>query len=168
MIEPEVSKMRSLIIFVASNGIVMKKIAVLIFVFALSLSGVQCQSLTEEIQEINQGEGQVTIHQEEGIDFLLQTQTEVNKRKGGVDGYRIQLYSGSGPKGKRQALDVKSKFLEEFPEGNISTTYNPPFWRVRVGNYRHKHEALPLLSELKELFPNCYVVKDGNVKMEKF
>ncbi len=160
--------MASLIIFVASNGIVMKHTTVLLILFVIFAFSAKSQSLVEEVQQTKAGEGVVTIHQEEGIDFLLQTQTEVNKRKGGVDGYRIQLYSGSGPKGKRQALDVKTKFLEEFPDRNISTTYNPPFWRVRVGNYRHKHEALPLLSELKTLFPNCYIVKDGNVKMESF
>lgn len=146
----------------------MKQLLIFFLFVIVVVTGGNAQSLSEEIQQAVEGEGVVTIHQEEGIDFLLQTQTEVNKRRGGVDGYRIQLYSGSGPKGKRQALDVKTKFLEEFPDGNISTTYNPPFWRVRVGSYRHKHEALSLLNELKDLFPNCYVVKDGNVKMTSF
>ena len=143
----------------------MKYIAIFIFsIFAFG-NALQGQNLLEEVQTVREGEGIVTIHQEEGIDFLMETMVKENSRQPGVDGYQIQLYSGSGPKGKRQALEVKGKLLEEFPDVKITTTYNPPFWRVRVGNYRHKHEALPLLNDLKAIFPNCYVVK-GSVRME--
>ncbi|MBS2100305.1 SPOR domain-containing protein [Carboxylicivirga linearis] len=126
----------------------------------------KAQNLTEEVQTIKEGQGVVTIHQDQGIDFLMETMVKENERKGGVDGYQIQLFSGSGPQGKRNAMDVKTKVLEEFPDAKITTTYNPPFWRVRVGSYRNKHEALPLLKDLKEFFPNCYVVK-GMVRMEE-
>ncbi len=143
----------------------MKSIAILVFSIVAFSNVLMGQNLVEEVQTVREGEGVVTIHQEEGIDYLMKTMVDENVRQGGVDGYQIQLYSGSGPKGKRQAMEVKTKLLEEFPELNITTTYNPPFWRIRVGNYRHKHEALPLLNDLKTYFPNCYVVK-GSVKME--
>jgi len=144
---------------------------------SLQLSAQQEQSTTihggkiiDELQQSSEEEGVITIHQEEGVEFLLDTQIKMNSRTKGVDGYRIQLYSGSGPKGKKEAINVRGKFLSEFPEESVEvyTAFNPPFWRVRVGDYRHKHEALLLLSELKALFPNCYVVKDGAVKMEQF
>jgi len=126
--------------------------------------------IIDELQQNSEEEGVITIHQEEGIEFLLDTQIKMNQRSKGVDGYRIQLYSGSGPKGKKEAINVRGKFLSEFPDElvEIYTAFNPPFWRVRVGDYRHKHEALQLLSELKVIFPNCYVVKDGAVRMEQF
>ncbi|MCU4177106.1 SPOR domain-containing protein [Carboxylicivirga sp. N1Y90] len=148
----------------------MKFLLVAVFILLSGSCFAQSSSkrMVEAVQESVEGEGTVTIHQEEGINFLLDTQVDVNKRMAGVDGYRIQLYSGSGPKGKRQAMEVKGKLLDEFPDEAISTTYTAPWWRVRVGNYRHKHEALPLLNSLKEFFPNCYVVKDSEVKMKKF
>lgn len=126
----------------------------------------KAQNLTEEVQTVKEGQGVVTIHQDQGIDFLMETMVKENERKGGVDGWQIQLYSGSGPEGKRNAMDVKTKVLEKFPDAKIFTSYNPPFWRVRVGTYRHKYEALPLLKDLKEFFPNCYAVK-GMVRMEE-
>lgn len=125
-------------------------------------------NLASVLQERIEGEGIVTIYDEEGIEDLVDIQVEVNKRMGGVDGYRIQLYSGSGPAGKKGALQIKGKFLNNFPGYDTDLSFTSPFWRVRVGNYRHKHEALPLLSELRDLFPNCYIVKDGNVNMNKF
>ena len=142
--------------------------AVFILISVCAFAQSSTKRMVEAVQESIEGQGAVTIHQEEGIDFLLDTQVEVNMRMAGVDGYRIQLYSGSGPEGKRQAMEIKGKLLDEFPDEAISTTYTAPFWRVRVGNYRHKHEALPLLNKLKEFFPNCYRVKDGEVKMNDF
>lgn len=142
--------------------------AICILLSVSSFSQTSAKRFVEAVQEPVEGEGEVVIHQDEGIEFLLDTQVEVNKRMAGVDGYRIQLYSGSGPKGKRQAMEVKGKLLDEFPEETISTTYTAPWWRVRVGNYRHRHEALPLLNSLKEFFPNCYIVKDSEVKMTNF
>lgn len=158
-------------------GIVKYRLLVILVMVSLSLSAQEAQVRTlhggkiiDELQHNIEKEGVITIHQEEGIEFLLDTQIQMNQRSKGVDGYRIQLYSGSGPKGKKEAIHVRGKFLSEFPEEGVEvyTAFNPPFWRVRVGDYRHKHEALKLLNELKVIFPNCYVVKDGEVNMEKF
>ncbi len=147
----------------------MKNLIVLILLLcAVAAKAQNSESLAGVLQQQVEGEGVITIHDEEGIEELVDIQVEVNKRMNGVDGYRIQLYSGLGPDGKRNALQVKSKFLNKFPDNDVDVSFTSPNWRVRVGNYRHRHEALPLLNDLRELFPNCYIVKDGNVKMDKF
>ncbi len=135
---------------------------------SLSLWG---QTITNElptdlIQETVHGEGMIIIHQEEGIPFLLNTHIEMNERHRYFDGYRIQLYSGSGQKAKHIALDIKVKMLELFPDDFVYISFTAPFWSVRVGNYRNKHEALGLLNNLKKEFPNSYVVKDGTLKLD--
>jgi len=163
--------------YTTKNGMVKYALFIVLVFSYLPLSAQEEQARTlhggkiiDELQQNADEEGVITIHQEEGIEFLLDTQIKMNKRTKGVDGYRIQLYSGSGPKGKKEAINIRGKFLSEFPEEAVEvyTAFNPPFWRVRVGDYRHKHEALQLLNALKAKFPNCYVVKDGAVKMEKF
>lgn len=141
---------------------------VLCFFSSLVVNAQSDANLAGKLQERTEGEGVITIYDEEGIEELVDIQVEVNERIGGVEGYRIQLYSGSGPAGKRGALNVKGKFLNNFPGYDADLSFTSPFWRVRVGNYRHKHEALPLLTDLREKFPNCYIVKDGAVKMNKF
>lgn len=121
---------------------------------------------TDLIQTSVGGEGQVIIHQEEGVSFLLDTHIEMNRRQRYFDGYRIQLYSSSGQKAKHLALEVKGKVLKLFPEEPVYISFTAPFWRVRVGNYRNKHEALGLMNRLKREFPNSYVVKDSSIKLD--
>ncbi len=146
----------------------MKNLIVLVLLLCPVILNAQTNNtLAGSLQEHVAGEGMITIHDEDGVEELVNIQVEVNKRMNGVDGYRIQLFSGSGPAGKKNALQVKSKFLNKFPDQDVDLSFTSPFWRVRVGNYRHKHEALPLLTELRDLFPNCYIVKDGKVKMNE-
>ncbi len=146
----------------------MKNLIVLILLLGPVIINAQtANSLVSNLQEQVEGEGTITIHDEDGVEELVNIQVEVNKRMDGVDGWRIQLFSGLGPTGKKGALEAKSKFLNKFPDQDVDLSFTSQNWRVRVGNYRHKHEALPLLTELRELFPNCYIVKDGSVKMNK-
>ncbi|NPA37727.1 MAG: SPOR domain-containing protein [Chlorobi bacterium] len=121
---------------------------------------------TDWVQQNVPGEGEVVIHQEPGIDFLLDTHIEMNKRHRYFDGYRIQLYSGSGQRAKHSAMDVKAKLLELYPDEKVYLSFTAPFWRVRVGNYRNKNEALELLGKLRKKFPNAYIVKDGKIKLD--
>lgn len=147
----------------------LKQVLFLFFtVFSFVVTG---QVVTNElpsdlVQQTVPGEGRITIHEEEGISFLLDTHIEMNKRHRYIDGFRIQLYSGSGQKAKHEAMKVKTDVLELFPDELVYLSFTAPFWTVRVGNYRNKYEALGLLNKLKKEFPNSYIVKDGTIKME--
>jgi hypothetical protein len=140
-----------------------------ILVVALNVSGqeiVTNELPADIVQQKLPGEGSVVIHEEEGIDFLLDTHIEMNKRNIYTDGFRIQLFSGSGHRARHEAMGVKSNVLELFPDEQVYLSFTAPFWTVRVGNYRNKYEALSLLNKLKKEFPNSYIVKDGTIRME--
>ena len=120
--------------------------------------------LIDELQNSQAGDGVVTIHQDAGIEQMMIDHRTENSHISVFEGYRIQLYSGSGVNSKREAMAVKIKFLGLFPDEKVDLFYNAPFWRVRVGNYRFKNEALPLLTKVKKHFPSSYMVKDNQVK----
>jgi hypothetical protein len=149
----------------------LKQTLLSVFVFISMVVSAQEDMVTNElpvelVQQKVPGEGNIVIHEEEGIDFLLDTHIEMNKRNIYTDGFRIQLFSGSGQKARHEAMDVKASVLELFPDEQVYLSFTAPFWRVRVGNYRNKYEALSLLNKLKKEFPNSYIVKDGSIKME--
>jgi hypothetical protein len=118
-----------------------------------------------ELEQVSSDQGIITIEQSARMRALINTHISMNKRAGGVEGFRVQLYSGAGSKARQEALDVKGKVLSELPEENVFVEYSAPFWRIRIGSFRHKHEALPLLSRLKKKFPACYVVKVNDIPL---
>lgn len=99
------------------------------------------------------------------LDSLFLMNTRVNHNQASIDGYRIQIYSGSGPQAKKEAMNKRNKMLELFPNINeVYVVYNAPFWRVRVGNFRDRCEAMPLLNKIKLQFPGTYAVRDNAIK----
>lgn len=149
----------------------MKTILLLTTTLLLTLSvNVYCQEpakkshLIQEVQRDKSGQGEISIYQDAGIEDQMKDIHESNSLSSFIEGYRIQLYSGSGVNSKKEAMTVRVKFLGQFPNEKVDLFYNAPFWRVRVGNYRFKSEALSLLTQVKRQFPNSYVVKDNNIK----
>lgn len=111
------------------------------------------------------GQTQVKVlYSSPSLDSLLSTNLRVNHNQASLDGYRIQIYSGSGAQAKSEAMAKRNKVLELFPYEDVYVVYNAPFWRVRVGNYRFRSEALPLLSKIKPMFPGSYTVRDNTIK----
>jgi hypothetical protein len=120
----------------------------------------------EEIESVDQKGGIITIDQSARMKDLVLTHIDMNKRSAGVEGFRVQLFSGVGSKSRQEAIEVKGKVLSELPNAEIYVEYSAPFWRVRVGSFRHKHETLPLLNKLKKEFPACYVVKVNDIPLK--
>jgi hypothetical protein len=118
-----------------------------------------------KLETVSSDEGIITIEQSARMRALVNTHISMNKRAGGVEGFRVQLFSGVGSEARQEALEVKGKILSELPEENVFIEYSAPFWRVRVGSFLHKHEALPLISRLKRKFPACYVVKVSDIPL---
>ncbi len=145
------------ILFVVIIGFVSLKVS------AQNKSG---QDLLEKVTSKSESdEGSVEITQSLEIDDLVGIHLDMNKRAGGVDGFRIQLYLGSSNNAKKEASEVKAKVLSLFQDEKIYMMYEAPFWRVQVGDFRSKSESLDLYKRLKKEFPSCYPVPVDNIQL---
>lgn len=75
-------------------------------------------------------------------------------------GFRIQVFSASGPDAKNNALETESEFLKIYEDYPSYTKWNYPNWVVRLGDYRTQLEAMEFHEEIKEMFPASFIVKD--------
>ncbi len=104
--------------------------------------------------------GSITLVQDERVGLLLDRQTTLNERKGGIDGYRIQVFFNSGRNAREEALRIKADFLSDFPDIPVYIVYQSPFYKVRVGDFRNKYEALGTFKQIGRKYPSAYIVKD--------
>lgn len=108
----------------------------------------------------------VTMHQDSAIVRLINDKRDGNERKETrVQGYRVQVFSSNNAKtAKNAAFDVEKKLQEAGVQEPIYVQYNPPFWKVRVGDFREQADAKLYKDELITLLPNLvgdsYVVRD--------
>lgn len=126
------------------------------------------ESPFKRLEGYNSGPGRISVRQSLAIEQMMLVHLRINQNTPGVEGFRIQLYSGTGAKARQEAQNVRARFLTLYPDEKITIEYKAPFWNVRVGFYRHKHEALPLLKKLRVDFPGSYAVRDVAIKPENF
>lgn len=127
-----------------------KFVSILFTVFLINVSTVFSQNLKSDSTSVDKN---ISIIEVYGIDKLV----ELHKNYYALKGYRIQIFSGN----KRQpAKNEKSKFINLYRKVKAYEVYQQPYFKVRVGNFKTKLEALKFQQELLKYFPNCFIVED--------
>ena len=105
--------------------------------------------------------GKVELIQDKRVPALVEKHIALNDAQTGVmEGYRIQIYFDSGNESKKHAMDARSAFIQKHPDIPAYLTFQEPFFKVRVGDFRTKLEADGVLQQLLAVFPNAYTVRD--------
>ena len=75
-------------------------------------------------------------------------------------GYRVQIFAATGVDAARM---VEKEAMQLFPEG-VYLSYDPPNYKIRVGNCPSRKEADVLLQKAKSLrYRDAWVVRDNVV-----
>jgi hypothetical protein len=145
----------------------MVKKTIFILFFGLAVGGVcDAQFYIRTIDLVaNKSEperpGKLNIIQDPRIDTLLSRNMAANKIKNGMDGFRIQIYIGSDRNAREEAAKAKAKFINEYPDIDSYDRFEKPNWfKVRVGDYRTRHEATKALYEIRRVFKDAYIVEE--------
>ena len=77
-----------------------------------------------------------------------------------VEGYRIQIVALAGSNSRINAETTKKNFTKAFPKVSCYLSYFEPNFRVRVGDFRNRIDAIRILNEIQILFPGAFVVRD--------
>ena len=106
----------------------------------------------------------VEVIQDSTVAMLLDGAMFGNKEWIEVDGYRVQVYSSNQQQyAKAEALELEARFKENISH-TIYVQYQPPFWKVRIGDFRTVEEAKEYKQAFVQQFPDMigvtYVVRD--------
>lgn len=74
-----------------------------------------------------------------------------------VDGYTIQIYTGSS---SDEARILRGKALAMMPDAEVELFYDEPSFKVKVGQYYSRLEAQQDFANLKAKFPMAIIIPD--------
>ena len=107
----------------------------------------------------------VVVHQDSAITLLLEDKS-YNRHRGQrqVSGFRVQVYASNTPQvAKNEALDLHETLSSQVSMA-VYVISEPPFWKVRLGDFLTREEAIEYKNQLNILFPHLqgstYVVPD--------
>jgi hypothetical protein len=99
--------------------------------------------------------GKITVQEDPRVKEMMGKY--VDSRNGKIKGYRVQIHFGGE---KIKAKDVKSRFLTKYPDMRAYDSFETPYFKVRVGDFRTKLEAYKFLKEIQDVFPGAFIVSD--------
>ncbi|MBS3769727.1 MAG: SPOR domain-containing protein [Bacteroidales bacterium] len=100
------------------------------------------------------------IQQDSAISNLVLKHIAKNKENPEIDGYRIRIYADIGTQAREESEELRAEFHEKFPDIPIYRDYDDNWWKVYVGDFRTKIEAIKHLKRIRNEFPSAFVVPD--------
>jgi SPOR domain len=76
---------------------------------------------------------------------------------GSGKGFRVQIYNGPD---RSKAIERKTEFMRNYPGVPSYLSYITPCFRVKVGDYRNRNDALGMLKEANSAYSPCMIVPD--------
>ena len=106
------------------------------------------------------GEGSVKLNQPQEMGQAYEKYIKANgERK--RQGYRIRLFFDNKQTARMESEELEKAFQQQFPLIPTYRTYTNPFFKVVVGDYRTKSEAVKELNKIRPFYPKAIVVKES-------
>ncbi len=105
--------------------------------------------------------GKVEVQADTRVQKLLRKYIKYSGAKNKMDGYRVQIYmSSSKGKAREEAININRTFRRKYPEIPSYIKYEAPIFKVKVGDFRTKSEALKFMNELPEKYTGAYIIRE--------
>ncbi len=103
--------------------------------------------------------GRSYVKKDSKVDQLLDAYRK-NNRNRGMQGYRVQIYSASGNRSKLLTDREKASFDEAYPGIRSYITYDEPYYKLRVGDFRTRLDAERFMRQISSQYIYSMVVTD--------
>ena len=136
----------------------------------LALSASAQNNIVKSLERDVPGQGKVSIHQDERITSLIGSiyvpstdATGAEQKVVKSTGYRVQVFAGNNTRlANNEAHNIAAKVRTFFPELTVYTSFNPPRWLCRAGDFRSIEEADAMMRRLRATgeFKEVSIVRD--------
>lgn len=100
-------------------------------------------------------EGKITIHQDNKLINLMELKKAVNKEDFTSGQFTVQIFNGTYEEGDRLMKEIilEDKFRD------VYLSFETPYYKIRIGKYISKIEAIKELEKIKKTFPAAFILK---------
>jgi hypothetical protein len=100
--------------------------------------------------------GELHIYAEPPISMLGENVEKFTDDPITFPGYRVQIFNGD----RNQAEKIKTEVLQLYRDQPVYLSYEAPYFKVRVGDYRDKLSAQKMLHAMKQTYRGVLLVPD--------
>lgn len=118
----------------------------------------QAPSIFDKTEQPSKSGGQIKIVQDKTIRTAVQNYQWTQGKVHMLPGFRIRIFSNSGPNAKNQFEITKASFLDMF-NLRVYEEFQYPFYKIYVGDFRSRSEAMKQLVVIEKSFPDAFIVE---------
>ena len=115
---------------------------------------------------LSQQSGSITVDKDYRLDQLLDKYLAIAKYEQTIEGYRVQIFFDAGNNSQSNANNSRTEFIRRHPEIEAYISFDSPYYKVRVGDFRTRIEAQSFLNSIIGTYPNAFIVI-GQIKYPK-
>lgn len=78
-----------------------------------------------------------------------------------LSGYRVRIFFDNKQTARNESEEVLKRFESLYHDVSAYRSYANPYFKVTVGDFRTKTEAMALLERIKTEFPSAFVIKEN-------
>ncbi|MFN5334191.1 MAG: SPOR domain-containing protein [Bacteroidota bacterium] len=133
-----------------------------LYIFFLLLSESVCAQMERDTLS-----GGVIVIKDKRYQLLSEKKAAINHRamiaRTPVKGFRLQIMNTTS---RAEVLEAKSKMLSLYPEHKLYLIYQAPYFKLRMGNFKDREEAVALKEQINPLFPKGIYIIPSNIEIK--
>ena len=107
-----------------------------------------------------QSSAEVKIRQSQAIVDAFKRHIRSNSNRT-MQGYRVRIFFDNQQNSRSESEATVESFRAKHPGIAAYRNFQSPFFKVTVGDFRTKSEAVELLNRIKSDFPSAFIVKEN-------
>lgn len=100
----------------------------------------------------------IKVSQSTTVQQALDNYIRTNGNKS-ISGYRIRVYYDNGPQARAKSEMIERTLQQQLGVA-VYRSFESPNYKVTVGDFRTKDEALRIYNALKGTYPTAYMIKE--------
>ena len=101
----------------------------------------------------------IILRQSTAIKELLNNYVARNHYKK-MQGFRVRIFFDNSQNARQRALEAEANFKTQYPDIPTYYTYQNLYFKVAVGDFRTKSEAMRFLQTVSGQYPGAFIIKD--------
>jgi hypothetical protein len=107
----------------------------------------------------------IQVNEPPRVTDLMKAWQNANRSQARVSGWRVQILSTND----RSIADAaRNRFRGEYPDLPAEWVHERPYYKLRVGAFRTRAEAMQLIADLSATYPGCYPAQDPAIHPRDF
>lgn len=114
----------------------------------------------KQLQAPGANGGKVTVHQDADIEQLCNQVGLHNAKTKGMPGFRVRIFRDNNQQSRQKSMDIIAEFIAKYPDVPCYRYYDNPYFKVSVGDFRNRYEAMKFFKQISKEFPGAFIVQE--------